>query len=60
VISDFGSQIKNADNFELDQRLSGIGSYRIHNNGTIDEFRNYLDSIYEKEKNVRRKRSKAE
>lgn len=60
VISVLGSKAKTTDNFEIDQRLSGVGSYRVHNNGTIDEFRNYLDSIYEKEKNVRRKRSKTE
>jgi DNA polymerase III delta prime subunit len=38
------------------KELIETNSYHIHNNGSIEEFRLCLDSIYEKEQHVRNKR----
>lgn len=37
-----------------------IRTYRIHNNGNIEQFRSALDSIYEKERNVKQGNNTAE
>ena len=47
-------------NFHILSKKFDIRTYRVHNNGTLEEFHGVLRAIHEKERNVQNKKSKGD
>jgi hypothetical protein len=50
----------NISNFHMLSKKFDIRTYRVHNNGTIEEFRSVLQLIHEKESDVQNKKTKSD